>query len=482
MAEMFAFLVVVSVTVLVVKILIKTLPGNLASVMRNRIVFLIILALVIKLTVVLFWYLNAGHSLYVYADGSTRDSGYFDWSGRLLANYFSQGRFFDPELLHLYGESIGFPYYVGIIYTLFGHHQIMVSIFNTLLSVILALLMFHIVLSLFSDQRIAFWTLAFNLFYPHYISQSYYILKDMLLLFLMVVFGWSIINIGINIGRNRTYLLNYFAVFLATLGIYFVRSQLAIILIGVGGLHLLTGFGLGERKVIKALFFLLICITLMITFGSLSPRGRSTFEKIEDFYIGQKGYRGEATPHYLEGATGPKDIILRIVSNPASASKDFVKSLVFIYWGPTYFYQRSGANLFYAYGKFVFWENLGAIMRIFLMPMVIYGFFHCLRERKVETFLLYGFVALWTFVMMLTGSDERWSMNLIPFLLFFGAVGVVNFDRIKPFYILYILAFNLFIVANITLYQNLIVAKPLAILTFITILWGLLRYRHRIIM
>jgi len=475
MIEIFGFIFVVFAIVLIVRLFSKSLPVNLDLTMKNRIVFLVILALVVKLTIVLVWYSKAGHSFYVYGDGSTRDSGYFDWSGKYLASYFRQGRFFDPELLHLYGEHIGFPYYVGIIYAVFGHHQLMISVTNTLLSVVMALPMFHIVLHLFNNRKIGFWTLILNLFYPHYISQSYYILKDMLLVFLIVIFIWLVVRIR----ENRANFFNYFWVIMVTLDIYFIRSQLAVILIGIGGLHILIGLGFGEKRAIKALFFLLICLSLVITFGSLSPRGRSVFEKIEDFYIGQKGYRGEAAPQYLEGATGPKDIILRIVSNPASASKDFVKSLVVIYWGPTYFYQRSGANFFYAYGKFVFWENLGAIMRIFLMPMVIYGFFHCLRKRKVETFLLYGFVALWTFVMMVIGGDERWSMDLMPFVLLFGAVGLVNFDRIRPFYVPYILAFNLLIAANITSYQNLIVAKPLAILTFVALLWGLLRYKYR---
>lgn len=474
MAEAFLFFVVLMVSVLIVNLFSKSLPKGLDGGMRNKLILIVVIAIILRLLIVAFWHLKVGHSFYVYGDWSTRDSGYYDWAGRHLAQYFQKGILLKREFFHLYGESLGFPYYVGLIYALFGHHQIMVSIFNTLASIILALLMFHIAWTIFNDRKIALWVLIFNLFYPHYVSQSYYLLKDVLLILLLVIFSWLIIRIQ----ENRASLINYVEISMVLTAVYFIRSHLVIILIGLGGLHLIVSLGFKERKVIKTLLFMLICLSLTAGFGTLSPRGRTVFEKIEDFYIGQGGYRGEATPTYLEGATGPKDIGQRMVRHPASALKDFARSLVFIYWGPTYFYQRSGANLFYAYGRFVFWENLGAIMRIFLMPMVIFGFFYCLRKKKVETFLFYSFSAFWTLVMMLSGSGERWSMDLMPFTFMFGAIGIVNFDKIKPFYVLYILAVNILIATNITLYDNLIITMPLAILTLLSILWGLLRYRY----
>ena len=112
------------------------------------------------------------------------------------------------------------------------------------------------------------------------------------------------------------------------------------------------------------------------------------------------------------------------------------------------------------------------------MPMVIYGFFHCLKTRKTQMFLFYGFAVLWTFLMIIVGSDERWSVDLMPFTMMFGAIGVVHFEKIKPFYIPYIVIFNLFIVTNATLFDHLIVAKPLLILTAVGILLGLYKYRH----
>ncbi|MFQ5866785.1 MAG: hypothetical protein ACE5IT_02175 [bacterium] len=473
MIEAFGFFVVFIISVLIIKLFSKSLPLNLDVTMKNRLIFIVILAIVLKLVIVGVWYLNVGHSFYMYSDLSTRDSGFYDWSGQYLANYFRQGILFRQEFLNLYGDSLGFPYYVGLIYAFFGHHQIMVSIFNTLASVVLALLMFHIALTLFNNRKIAFWTLIFNLFYSHYVSQSYYLLKDMFLVFLIVIFCWLFMKIG----KNRINLLNYFGLFVVTIGIYFIRSLTVLILIGLGGLHLILGLGLKERKVLKSILVLLICLTAIIGLGRLSPRGRTTFEKIE--YFSTEEYRGEeSTPAYLRGTRGTKEIISSIGSSPLNAFKDLIRSVILIYWGPTYFYQRSGANLFYAYGRFVFWENLGGLMRIFLMPMVIFGFFYCLRKKKSESFLFYSFVVIWTVVMMLTGNAERWALSLMPFVLMFGAVGVVNFNKIKPFYIPYLLLFNLLIAANITLHESLIVAKPLFILTSLGLLWGICRYRQ----
>lgn len=223
-----------------------------------------------------------------------------------------------------------------------------------------------------------------------------------------------------------------------------------------------------------------MCVSVTIGLGVFSPRGRTSFEKIKDCKIGQEGYRGSLTPSYIEGARGPKEILSKLVGSPIIAAKDFFRSMIIIYWGPTYFYQRSGASIFYAYDKFVFWQNMGSLLRVFLMPMVIFGFFYCLKRKRQEAFLFYSFVAIWTIIMFLVGSGERWSMNLMPFIFMFAAIGIVNFNKIKPFYILYILILNILIATNITLDDNLIVAKPLIIFTFMSVILGWYIYRKNV--
>jgi 4-amino-4-deoxy-L-arabinose transferase-like glycosyltransferase len=471
MQAIFNISAIIVIIVLTIKIFYSSIPESFDESWKRRILFILISAIILKLTIMGIWYLKVGHSFYI-QEGSTKDSGLYDWAGQVLASYFKQGIFFRPEFYRAYGQTLGVHYYNGFIYALFGHYHIMVSIFNTLAAVILALLMFHIGLSLFQDKKVAYYCLLFNLFYPHYISQSYYVLKDILLLFLTVLFCWLVVRVS----KNRNRLLDYLWLLMIAGWLYFMRSPMAITLLVIAGLHLVVGTGFKERRRLKTLLLLLICLGAILSLGKLQPEGRSGFERIEDFTT--ESYRRIATPHYLIGAKGPKEILFRSIKNLPSALKDFIQGIILIYWGPTYFYQRSGANLFYAYGKFVFWENLGAIMRLFLMPMVIFGFFYSLRRKTTEAFLFYGFTVIWTFALIYTGSVERWAMDVMPFTLMFGAVGTVNFQRIKPFYILYILLLNICLAGNITLHHELVVAKPLVMLTFLGILWGFLKYKY----
>jgi len=474
MQIIFNIIAITIIVILIIRLFSKSIPESFDEKWKRKLVVILAVAIIIKLTIASIWNLKIGHSLYIH-DGIPKDSAIYHLVGQELARYFKQFIFYKLDLLKIYGKQLGYHYLVGIIYVIFGHYHIMVSIIGTLSSIVMAILMFHIAYHLF-NEKIAYWTFVFNLFYPHYVSASYYILKDIWILFLITLFGWLTIKTKEKKGR----LISYLWPLIIAAAVYFFRPPLALILIGAGGLHLILESSFKERKVVKAIFVLLICLTVIIGVGRLSlPYGRSSFEKIGDFQIGQEGYFGEPAPGYLEGARGPKEIIFRIITNPAAALKDFVRGTILIYWGPTYFYQRSGANLFYAYDNFVFWENLGGIMRIFLMPMVIFGFFYCLRKKKAETFLFYSFFIIWTSSMIIIVSRAlRWILCLMPFTLMFGAIGVDNFNKIKPFYILYILFLNILIVANITLCDNLIVAKPLAILTSIGLTLAFVKNNH----
>ena len=457
---------------LILRLFSKSLSSQFEAKEVNRLILIVLTAIVLKLAITGIWFLHVRHAFFIH-EGKLKDSGLYDIAGQHLASYFKRGVFFRPEWLDIYGEYIGFPYYLGLVYTLFGHSQIMVSCLNALASVITALLVFQIALAVFNDKRIAVMALIFNLFYAQYISQSYYILKDTFLLLLVMIFWHQVINIG----RDRDRWFNYLGLVALACWIYFMRSPLAVIVVLLGGTHLIVRLGFKERRIVKAGLLLLVSMAGVIYLGTFAPRSRTVFEKIEEIPIGQAGYRGEGTPAYLEGTVGVKEIATRIIANPFLAATDTLRSIFLIYWGPPYFYQRTGPRLFYAYDKFIFYDNLGAIMRILLMPMVIYGFLYCLRYKKQESFLLYGFLAVWTLAMIVTGSDERWNIELMPFTLVFGAVGAVNFEKVKPFYLIYLLIFNLFIMANATLHDGLIVAKPLLVLTAGGILWGLTKYR-----
>lgn len=476
MQVIFNITAIIIIITLIIRLFSKSIPESFKGEQRRKLLFILAVAIIVKLAIVCIWNLKIGHSFCMY-DGRPKDSGFYDFAGWELAHYFKQFVFYRQGFLKIYGKEIGYPYLLGIIYAVFGHNHIMVSIMGALSSIVIAILIFHIVYSLF-NEKIAYWTFVFNLFYPHYVSISYYILKDIWILLLITLFGWLIIRTK----RKENHLTDYLWFLIVTLCLYFFRPLLCFLLIIISSLHFILNSSFKQRKFAKTIFLLLISLNIILGLRKLySTYGRTPFERLEYFKIGYEGYRGETTPGYLEGARGPKEIIFRIIINPMAALKDFLRGMIMIYWGPTYFYQRSGPVLFFASGNFVFWENLAGIMRIFLMPMVIFGFFYCLKNKKTETFLFYSYLIIWTFLIIIIGSGNlRWILCLMPFTLMFAAIGVVNFDKIKPFYILYILILNILIAANITIYDNLIVAKPLAVLTLIGVIFAFINTNYNL--
>jgi hypothetical protein len=428
---------------------------------QSKLLWLLLSVIIIKLFIVIGWYIIAGDNL----DDVWVDTYYYDWAGQYLANYFRDFIFYKTSFMDLFGSYIGSYYYIGIIYTLFDHYPLMVSIINTLAGIVIAILIYKIAVFLF-DRKIAKWTFIFNLFYPYYIHISYYLLRDMLVTFLVVTSTWNLLRT--KTGQVRYYLFLISSIFV----LYFVRSPLAIILLGLCGLHLIFEFNFGHNKILKTLFVTIVSIFLFVGFsGFIQPSGRTAFEKITDIRIEET----ESTASFLEDAQGIEEILSRVKANPLAFLKHSLRDTILIFWGPFYFCSSSGPALFHKYGRFIFWENLRSLFMFFLMPMVIYGGYHCFRYKKKETFIFYSFTVTLIFILMFMGNVLRWGLPMMPFVLMFGAVGVTYFNKIKPFYLIYILMLNLLVFMNATLKESTIMGLSFAAITLGGILFSLIR-------
>jgi hypothetical protein len=433
---------------------------------QPKLLWLLLLVISGKLAIVIGWYIIAGNNL----DKVWLDSYYYDWAGQYLANYFRNFVFYKTSFMDLFGSYIGGYYYVGIIYAIFGHYPMMVSIINTLVSIVIAILMYKIADSLFG-QKVAKWTFTFNLFYPYYIHISYYLLRDIIIVFLVVVSAWSLLRIKTVQTRSYIFLISSISV------LYFVRAPLAIILLGLCALHLIFEHDVSQNKILKILFVTMVSIFLFVGFsGFIQSSGRTVFEKFTDIRIEQT----ESTASYLEGAHGIGEILGRVRAHPEIFLKYSLRDMLLIFWGPFYFCSSSGPAMFHKYERFIFWENLRSLFMFFLMPMVIYGGYYCFQNKKKETFIFYGFITTLILILIFVGNVLRWGVPAMPFVLMIGAVGCTRFEVIKPFYLPYLLLLNVLVIGNATLYDSLIVAKPLAIFTITGIIWSLYRYRYSV--
>ena len=178
----------------------------------RRVLFL---GLAIKLSLISIWYFAAGgHEFNI----SVVDAELYDSLGNYIADRL---RHFElPYLLD--HEKIGFAYVVGILYVIFGSYSIVVSFFNAILSVWTAMMIFEITYTITKNNRAGIYAYIAAMFYPHFISASYLLLKDMMAAFSLVAIVWAVYCLNKISGKIL------FLIFMITLLAY-IRVQMAVV-------------------------------------------------------------------------------------------------------------------------------------------------------------------------------------------------------------------------------------------------------------
>ena len=429
---------------------------------RHTLVTVFAVAIFLKLALVIVWYSIVGHNF----DKVWQDTYFYDWGGEYLSRHFREFTFYKPVFSNLFG-SFGGYYYIGIIYTIFGHYPLMVSIINTLISVAIAVLMFKVAESFFG-RKAARWTLILNLIYPYYISISYYLLRDIIIALAVTAAAWFLVKI-----KQRKSAYCFLVAFLLLL--YFLRPPLAAMFLGLCAVHMLLNYHAGESRVFKTVFIVGVAVLMVVGFwGLVHMSGRTAFEKIANIQIQDVEYSSV----YSEDARGITGAVQLVKANPTAFIKHGFHTFILTFWGPFYFCARSQAALFQKYGRFIFWENLRSLFMVALMPMVMYGLYLCLRKKRTETFIFHSFIAGLTVVLLFTGNAIRWGLPMMPFVLMFGAVGLKHFDDVKAFLAPYLLLVNMVAVINLSYSSSIVFAMPLMILTAVGFLIVFLRCKQ----
>lgn len=471
---------VIAVIYLIIRIFSRSLPQKLDHYERSKLLRIVYIGIIFKIGLILVWYLYAGG---LEVNPSVSDIVDYDRGGLDIADRLRSGILYTPNITFSTGSDnyLGYYYFVGIIYALFGHFHIIVSIFNGLASICIALLMYHVAASIF-DHKIAKLTLIFNLFYPQFISASYFILKDIMITFLVAAIAWSL-------SKKQRFTSFILTITLLVILLFF-RMPLAIII----GVLIIFHYTFSQisisRGFIKSFVLPSLAATLFIIVITQVKLGEKTALSRFGYTTNIQAYHTES-PGFLEEERVSMDIqgflhvADKIIDYPSTFIHYTLESIFHIFWGPPYLYSRSGPTLHpYFPNETIFrslLESLSGLFTAFLIPMILYGGIYSFKFRKKETFLFYSFIILMTLTLIFTGNVFRWRLPIMPFVLMFGAVGCMNFFIIKPFYIIYILMFNLLVAANATLHHNLTVAIPLFFLTFCGLLWGFFRYRQSLI-
>lgn len=425
----------------------------------------------IKATIVLVWYLVAGGHEF---NPSVADSEGYDQKGWELATSFLSGDFALLSLPpFLQDQYPGFYYWVGLIYAPFGHHHILVSLFNVLLSVWMAVMLFEVSQTL-SDPGSAKYTLIYAMMYPQFVSASYLILKDLFVAFLATLGLWAVY-----VPRRLSIKVIAFLGVLALLGT--VRAPLAVIFgaLGVIQFWFMAPEMSRARKAVALVLVLLgfAAVGTQLSVGEISPfeRGLTTRAEI-----------GELSP--LEGIRwtfswqSASDLGTIIVSSPVSFFRYAVATSIRFFYGPFFLYAQGGPNLHpYDPGETVFRSLLECLSGLFvglLMPMIAIGWLRCVRERGRETFLLSAWLMAGILMLILVGALVRWRLPFIVVALAFAAMGSSGIREIRGLYWAYFLLYALLIGANATLQQGLLLPKAAGVAFAVLLAWKFLAGRR----
>lgn len=443
MQTMFNIAVVIAIIVLIVKLFMRSIAKDLDHSQKLSLFRLLLIGATFKIGLILLWYAWVGG---LEINPSVSDIYFYDYTGRMLADNFRKGMFFTlPTVVE--NSYPGYPYFLGITYSLFGHSYMMASILNALCSVLLAILMYHIADSIFG-HRIAKFTFTLNLFYPQFVSASYYLLKDMLVTFLTVGIAWSIYTY-----RDRKILQLIMSIFFITIMLFFRLSQAMIVLIiAVISLFLLR-LDKKPRRIWSISSPLLIMLIIVFIFniwqgGNISNIGMITSVPVSEEV---KGWLGTVRLEFNFSTFGKIWNIIAV--NPFIFAISAAETIVRTFYGPFYLYARVGPTLkpyyFTESGFRAILETFSGLMIGFLMPMVSWGLLHCIKKKRRESFFLYTLIVVWCFILIFVGNMYRWRLPMMPFVLTLAAIGISRFPRkFKQLYTLYICLYISFIALN----------------------------------
>ena|GEM_PF-3778477 len=444
--------VVIGILGLMLRLFWKSLSPDISEQEKQQLVWMVTVAFALKTGLVLIWYASVGG---LYVDSSVSDQEIYIWGGEYITAQITSGNLFPslpPQLEH---ASPGYYYVLGILFTLFERNPIVASLFNTFLSIVLSILIYHLAHSL-SGHWVAATALLLNLAYPQYISASYFVLKDITITFLLAVLFW-----GLYVLKGMLP-IPVIVIVMATMAYFrFTQALIGAVLI-FGQLMLGT---LIARQRIKSFFLLLVTIALLVTFFASVQIGGYTLSNIGystnvlAYHVRNSMFlHGERLDFSFRSLTS---LARTIGANWTAFLYHSAESLFHTFWGPPYLYSRSGPNL-HPYNPTeppfrVLLESAGAFMMTALMPFVFYGWSEVAREKTAESFFLWTYPLVWVLLLIFSGNSYRWRLPIIPILLLFAALGISKWRQVRPFYPLYVMAFTLLVAVNASLNQYLIV-------------------------
>ena len=372
---------------------------------KNRqlffIVFLIGFLLRVGLTVFLYYYYPP------YGVFSVDGQKYMQ-KGIEISNLWKSGEW--PDYASMAGGAhYAYQIYDAIHFFLIGEKILYPELTNCFLSIITAIIGYHIAYSVIANLRIARLTLLLIAFYPTTIYRSSINGKDTLMMFLVSSAILTYISI-----RSRPKVSKFLLLALIIFVMRPVREYITYVLIILISLDFIINVKIKKKKEFYRFAFIIIIISGIIFIAQ--------YRNLFNIFI--ELFSGSLFTEMLSHGGGYADSLTTSIHT--YNTREFIKyipltSFRFIMtplpWKATYK-----------------WIIPGQIVWFLLFPFFVYGIGQLIKNYTKKAFIIYSFIfaCIVTYSFALIVSDPRHRVQLIPLTMMASSIGLVNYNRILP--------------------------------------------------
>lgn len=364
--------------------------------------------IIVNISSVLFFYVFYYLLTNTEFDAAAVDALWYHDMGIQIAGQFRELRFDLAELGRVEFDDLGYNFFLGIIYFIFGPNVIIARIIQALFGSFSAIIIYRIAKVLYNES-IGRTASLFFIFFPVFVYYNALHLKETLMLYFTLLSIHSIICLQ----QNKNSIKYIFQFFLTIVVIFSFRTVLAFTVLSVFFLSLLISKRYGFSKKMLVSFISVSCLLVFLwQIGLLDEISRKLFKYVdrntEGSVMSSTAVRiannGQTFAKY---ASGPL-ILVQSVSFPYPS---MVKTNISFYNQAAQWYHISGL---FIWGYFSYWALL--------------GIYDSVKQKVRDNLPLLAFTVLYSVILVITLyiTTVRFNILKIAPMLIFVAVGLNN--------------------------------------------------------
>ena len=338
-------------------------------------------------------------------------SGYYFYSpeeyeilGRYIAQTWRKGQWFSFAGTN---RQSGYPYYVGVIFSLVGYNEISVTIVNGLFSALTSIFIYYIAKYIYS-QKVAKIAAILTTFFPDFIMMSGVLQKDILIAFIICLILWTVFKI------NKRVKMSWIIILIAAiLYLYMLRRPVSVFLalfIGLYFIFVLT------KKSTAYIFPIMMVITLISAVFISGVYDLSNISFFREKYYSVEGIQDNINPDETS------------MFAPLAGANFFSKiylipiAVIFFLISPFPPWRLTGMQAFQIPGNLVWYV---------LIPFSAYGFLYSLRKKSDESLFLSGIVIFGILAGAIAsyGTLGRYRIQIMPLNMILAAIGITQYRK-----------------------------------------------------